>query len=379
MLPKWFDAWNRENPVDIYKPAILFGTLGGAVFVVIALWALGQPYATDSLQTGPRGNGMSITKFETALATPDPDIAEIFEDPPYVPTGDEDLAKDIYQNVQVLGELTEDNFNRLMNAMTLWVAPDEGCAYCHGDVDMEDYGNDDLYTKVVARRMIQMTQVINEGWTDHVNALGEVGVTCYTCHRGQNVPSDIWFLSTPTVKAAEGWSANQNRVTMLSSYTSLPSDALEEYILNYGVIGVHDLDSRVAGVPGVDGYPGIQHAERTYSFMNYFANSLGVNCVFCHNSRAFYDGSQVTPQWGIAQLAISMLQELNNDYLVPLRDEYPPERLGPIHADAPKAACRTCHKGYQRPLQGTNVIADWPELATTGAPVYADPEVEASN
>ena len=39
--------------------------------------------------------------------------------------------------------------------------------------------------------------------------------------------------------------------------------------------------------------------------------------------------------------------------------------------DAPKAACKTCHKGYQQPLQGTNVIKDWPELAITeGAPDY---------
>ena len=42
-----------------------------------------------------------------------------------------------------------------------------------------------------------------------------------------------------------------------------------------------------------------------------------------------------------------------------------------VYADAPKAACKTCHKGYQQPLQGTNVIADWPELATTsGEYVY---------
>ena len=103
---------------------------------------------------------------------------------------------------------------------------------------------------------------------------------------------------------------------------------------------------------------------------DYFANSLGVNCVFCHNSRAFYDGSQVTPQWGTASLGIAMVQELNEEYVLPLEEVSPQERLGPVHADVPKLACKTCHKGYQQPLQGTNVIADWPELATTGAPVY---------
>ncbi|MCG8453132.1 MAG: photosynthetic reaction center cytochrome c subunit, partial [Spirochaetales bacterium] len=146
--------------------------------------------------------------------------------------------------------------------------------------------------------------------------------------------------------------------------------ALEQYLLNYEQIAVHDLESRVPGTPAEEGFPSIQDTERTYALMNYFSNSLGVNCVFCHNSRAFYDGAQNTLQWGTASLGIAMVQELNNDWLVPLRDTYPPERLGPIFADAPKAACATCHKGYQQPMQGLNVIADWPELATSGPPEY---------
>ena len=372
MWPKWFDQWNKDNPTNIYKPAIALGVLGGVLFCVIALLTLGQPFATDSLQTGPRGTGMEVTKFKSELATPDPSIEELIEDEPYPPEGGEELAGDIYENVQVLGGLTDDNFNRLMAAMTRWVAPEEGCAYCHGDGDLETYGEDNLYTKVVSRRMIQMTQNINENWDGHVNANAEVGVTCMTCHRGQNVPSDIWFKLGDVNKAAEGWSAIQNRVTPLSSFTSLPSDALEHFLLDGEVIGVHDLDSRVAGIPGQDGHLGIQHAERTYALMNYVANSLGVNCTFCHNTRAFYDGAQVTPQWATESLGLQMVQEINNEYLVPLKDTYPENRLGPVHQDAPKAACKTCHKGYQKPLQGVNVIKDWPELATTGTPDYSN-------
>jgi photosynthetic reaction center cytochrome c subunit len=220
--------------------------------------------------------------------------------------------------------------------------------------------------------MIAMTRMLNEEWGGHVNANKEVGVTCYTCHRGQAVPSDIWFRISPVNESAEGWSANQNRVTVQSQFTSLPSDALEKYLLDGESIKVHDLESRVAGVPGKDDYPGIQQAERTYSLMNYVSNSLGVNCVFCHNSRAFYDGAQVTPQWGTEILGIEMVLGLNNDWLVPLEGLLPENRLGPVYADAPKAACKTCHKGYQQPLQGTNVIADWPELATTETPVYGN-------
>ena len=76
------------------------------------------------------------------------------------------------------------------------------CAYCHGEGDLETYGEDALYTKVVSRRMIQMTQNINENWDGHVNANKQVGVTCMTCHRGQNVPSEIWFKITPVNEAS---------------------------------------------------------------------------------------------------------------------------------------------------------------------------------
>ncbi|WP_425040156.1 photosynthetic reaction center cytochrome PufC [Primorskyibacter sp. S187A] len=370
MFPKWFSEWNRENPTDIFGPAIKIGVLGGAAFVAIMAVAWGNPFADQNMQTGPRGNGMSVTKYEAEITAADPTLADYYDEEPWIPEEGEELAKDIYENVQVLGDLTDANFNRLMNAMVNWVAPDEGCNYCHAGADDGEYADDDLYTKVVARSMIQMTQSINEDWDGHVNAVQENGVNCYTCHRGQNVPSEIWFKTTPVLEATEGWASIQNRATLISQSTSLPSDALEKYLLEYETIAVHDLESRVAGVPGQDDYPGIQHAERTYSLMNYFSNSLGVNCVFCHNSRAFYDPGQVTPQWGTASLGIAMVQELNNDWLVPLRDVYPEHRLGPKYADAPKAACKTCHKGYQRPLQGMNVIANWPELASTEPPVY---------
>ena len=75
MFPRWFDKWNRENPRDIYGPAIAIGVVGGAVFAATMLVAFGQPYATDSLQTGPRGTGMSVPEFEADLAKPDPGIA----------------------------------------------------------------------------------------------------------------------------------------------------------------------------------------------------------------------------------------------------------------------------------------------------------------
>ncbi|MEM7544485.1 MAG: photosynthetic reaction center cytochrome PufC [Pseudomonadota bacterium] len=363
MLPKWFNDWNRDNPKNIFGPAILIGAIGGAVFLAALIVTWGQPYATASIQTGPRGTGMSVTKFADAPAV-DPTLEAYTTEEPIVPEGGEDLAKDIYENVQVLGDLTDDNFNRLMLAITEWVSPEQGCAYCHGDEG--EFASDDLYTKVVSRRMIQMTQTLNDDWGGHTQVVG-AGVNCYTCHRGENVPSNIWFQIDPVNEAASGWSANQNRVTSQSGSTSLPSDALHKLLGQEGLIKVHDLESQV---PTEEGRPSIQDTERTYSLMNYISNSLNVNCNFCHNSRAFYDGAEVTPQWATALLGIDMVREMNQEYLTPLRDTYPENRLGPVHGDAPKAACATCHKGWSKPMGGADMISDWPELAAPGAPEY---------
>jgi len=364
MIPDWFNKWNADNPVNIYGPAILVGVVGAAVFGATMLVAFGQPFATDSLQTGPRGNGMSVPEFEADLAEPDPDIAGFMAttSDPVVPQGGEQTAGEARENVPPgLETLTVENYDRLLAAMRAWT----------GIPDLFD--DPASYQTSVGHVMIGMTQNLNENWGGHVNAQKEVGVTCYTCHRGQPVPDGIWFDLGDATENMAGWSANQNMVTPLSQYSSLPSDALKTYLLEGEMIGVHDLESRVAGVPGEDGYPGIQQAERTYSLMNYVSNSLGVNCTFCHNTRAFYDGSQVTPQWSTESLGIQMVLELNNDYLLPTGALLPEHRLGPVRQDAPKVACKTCHKGYQQPLQGINTIKDWPELATTsGEPDYGN-------
>jgi photosynthetic reaction center cytochrome c subunit len=351
MLPKWFDDWNRERPADIYGPALLVGGLGAAVFFVIGIITLGQPFATNSMQTGPRGTGMHVAEFVNEVQTADPTIADMLTAADITPEMVAEVSDAALANVPpALEGIPEDRYAELVVAMRSWTGiPDL----------MEDPEN---YQTAVAYSMVEMVQNINENWIGHVQANAEVGVNCYTCHRGEAVPSEIWFRLGPVhARAAEGWSAVQNRVTMQSQFTSLPSDALEAYILNYEIVQVHDLEAHVDAYPD-EGIQTWQHTERTYSFMNYWSNSLGVNCVFCHNSRAFYDAAQVTPQWATASLGLSMIQEMNELWLVPLEGVYPENRLGPVFADAPKAACKTCHKGYQQPLQGTNVIADWPEL-----------------
>lgn len=316
----WFPEWNQKNPRDVYGPAILMGAAGGAVVVAVVLMLYGKQVATTSDQTGPAGTGMHQPKFNSDRAAVDPTV-EAYGD--LTPSGD------------------------LLAAMRAWTGiPDL----------LEDPDN---YQSKVALKMLEMTWNINTGWDGHV---GEGGVNCYTCHRGQAVPSGIWFKVSPGKEAMSGWAANQNLATAQTVSTSLPHDALEKLLLEDGQIAVHDLEPRVPSNPSDPEDRTWQDTERTFSLMNYFANSLGQNCTFCHNSRAFYDGAEVTPQWATASLGIEMVRELNQEYLVPLAGEYPPNRLGPKHGDAPKAACLTCHKGANKPLGGMDMVADWPQF-----------------
>lgn len=360
MLPKWFLKWNDENPTNIYGPAILFGAVGGAVVVSAMLVVWGQPFAVEAAQTGPAGTGMSVTKFVTTANRPDPTLEGYTSSAPVVPQPGDQLAGDAYPDAEpLLAGLTVANYDRLVEAMRTWT----------GIPTLFD--GEETYQTEVARQMIQMTQSLNSDWEAHTNSSGAGGVNCYTCHRGEPVPSDVWYRIAPVVDAMAGWSANQNFVTIQSQYTSLPSDALEKFLLETNTIVVHSLESRVAEHPSDPEVATWQDTERTFSLMNYISNSLGVNCVFCHNSRAFYSlQGENTPQWALAQLGIGMVQELNNEWLVPVGELLPPERLGPVYADAPKAACATCHKGYQKPMGGVNMIADWPELASADAPSY---------
>jgi photosynthetic reaction center cytochrome c subunit len=63
------------------------------------------------------------------------------------------------------------------------------CTYCHV---RGDFASDSIDKKVVARTMFQMVAGINTN-TFNVNAFdGQAKVTCFTCHRGAEMP-----VSTP--------------------------------------------------------------------------------------------------------------------------------------------------------------------------------------
>jgi photosynthetic reaction center cytochrome c subunit len=272
-------------------------------------------------------------------------------------------AGSVYKNVQVLKDVPVAEFTRLMVAVTDWVAPQQGCTYCH--VSGDDLASDNIYTKVVSRRMFQMTLDINKNWKNHVAASGPTGangVTCYTCHRGQPVPANIWFTDpgARAGKAGLGDRAGQNAPSPVVQYASLPNDPSSLYLRGDG----NDLNIRVIPTTALPSHTGqtIKQAEFTYGLMMQISKNVGVNCTFCHNSRSFFAWDSSTPQRTTAFYGIALVRALNNSYLTPLTNTFPAARLGPT-GDAPKVNCATCHAGVYKPLFGANMIKDYPVLA----------------
>ena len=307
----------------------------------------------DTVQQGFRGTGMEEgvnprTEAKLVEANQAPDSYG-----PTEPGGPK--ASEIYQNVEVLGDLTEDEFTALMISITAWVSPDQSCAYCH---NVENMASEEVYAKQVARRMLQMTKTINSQWKDHV---ADTGVNCYTCHRGNPVPQQAWFLESGPAESAGGFNAKrqgQNVATERAGYTSLPYTALEQLLVEDGNIRVQSASALpIAGQPGV----GLQATESTYSLMMHMSDSLGQNCTFCHNTRALGNWEQSNPVRTKAWYGIRMARDINNTFVMPLQPLLPEAHLGP-QGDIGKVSCNTCHQCVSKPLYGAPMLTDHPTL-----------------
>jgi photosynthetic reaction center cytochrome c subunit len=316
----------------------------------------------SAVQHGYRGTGMDQIYNPRTVAGQ----AELNTLPAALPAvpSDGPRAGEVYKNVQVLGGLSVAEFTRHMTAITSWVAPQEGCAYCHNLANLAD---DSKYTKVVARRMIQMTQHVNADWKTHVAG---TGVTCYTCHRGNPVPSKVWFA--PEAKRGApgllGYSAGQNTPSSAAGLASLPVDPFTAFLSK------SPEEIRVIGPTALPtgNLHSTKQAEWTYGLMIHMSSSLGVNCTYCHNSRSFQTWDSSTPQRSTAWYGIRMTRDLNTAYLEPLTATFPAHRLGPT-GDVAKVNCGTCHQGAYKPLYGQSQLGGHPELASVTATVTAPP------
>jgi photosynthetic reaction center cytochrome c subunit len=326
----------------------------------------------ETVQLGYNGLGMEAVVNPRLLAAK---VAENIPPEPEPPAAVIPAkASEIYQNVQVLGDLSITEFNRLMLAISKWVAEDlpeaDRCNYCHST---ENRALDDKYTKIVARNMLKMTLDTNAKWKTHV---AETGVTCYTCHRGKPIPANVWTTDPGPGHPDMNMAAGQNIGSATVAYTSLPYDPLTPFLLQDYDINVIPKDALPPGEP--TSRKSIKQAEWTYGLMMYTSDSLGVNCTFCHNSRSFFDWDQSTKQRTTAWYAIRHVRDINNDYILPLKDVLPDNRKG-ILGDPLKVGCATCHQGAYKPLFGASMLKDYPELAgPANVKVAEAPKAEAA-
>jgi photosynthetic reaction center cytochrome c subunit len=311
----------------------------------------------DTVQTGIRGIG------DEQVINPRLDAIKYKKNqiPEPIPPADADgpPATLVFQNLKVLKDLNIGQFTRVMQSMAAWVAPaDQSCNYCHEAV----MSSDAKYTKRVARRMLQMVRYINKDWRAHV---GKTGVTCYTCHRGQPVPEYRWFIN-PGQSSATGLiagNAGKNKPSIVAGLSALPGDPFKDYLLGSENIRVQAGQA----LRGTD-YQSIKQTERTYAFMISITQALGVNCSYCHSTRALRAWDQSTPMRATAWYGIRMARDLNNNFMVPLTSTFPEHRLG-VLGDAPKIACITCHQGVFKPLYGVSMAKNYPELSGGDHPI----------
>jgi photosynthetic reaction center cytochrome c subunit len=317
-------------------------TIARGVAVLLAILVAGCELGPKEFtQMGWRGLAIEHNKDVSNLQDSVNAVASRVPEALPVPPVLDQMPDGLYENVQVLGHLSEVEFTLTMNALTAWVSPEQGCSYCH--VQYEDgsynYALEDKYTKHVARSMLMMTQDINVNWSSHVN--DEQGVNCWTCHQGNPVPTNFWFFT--------------DRDQPLRHYLDRDDLRVQGEYANVG-----------------DGPRNVSSIDQTmyaYTLMSYMSNALGVNCTYCHNTARFADWSESSPQRVTALRGLRMIRNANMSYMVPLQDTWPDNRLGPM-GDGPKLQCSTCHQGAYKPQYShpSSSAVGWRALTETGYP-----------
>ncbi len=192
-------------------------------------------------------------------------------------------------NVQVLKGYT---YGTLVGQMTDFQSGlGVGCEYCH---NLQNFAYD-TPTKILSREMIVMSQNVQQNWVgpikhDFPNYAVNGNVGCVTCHRGQ-----------------------------------------ARIAVQYNIVPVEYLDYR---------YKSTKQVGYAVNSMYSVAKSLGVNCLFCHNTADFIS-LQYYPTNQIAHRMWRMVDAINHQYLP---------------ASVKAVTCYTCHQG-----------AKWPQaLVATG-------------
>lgn len=116
--------------------------------------------------------------------------------------------------------------------------------------------------------------------------------------------------------------------------------------------------------------------KRLYEYMMQMSDGIGVNCGYCHNSRAFADWTESTPARWVGYYGITMPRDLNRNFLLPVAGLIPQSRelpgkarmpILPAREAGPQAGnglvlCATCHHSAPKPLNGADLVRDYPAL-----------------
>ena len=94
------------------------------------------------------------------------------------------VARADFKNLQVLPKsMSKDELKAYMKAQSKALGVE--CDYCH---DVPDMASDKNEKKLVARKMIQMTEDINDKWLKGMREAEKNKVGCGTCHQGHETP-----------------------------------------------------------------------------------------------------------------------------------------------------------------------------------------------
>jgi photosynthetic reaction center cytochrome c subunit len=344
----------RLGPILLAVGAVLFL----AFIFLVPQWRL----PGKGTQLGANASSMvqfDPTPVEAAVQNQRPPVLPVVADDPRP-------ATTAFKNVKVLTDVNAGDFMRLQNAMTAWVSPKQGCGFCHAGTD---YASDAKPAKQAARLMLAMTRHINTTFKDHV---GSGGVTCYSCHRGQPVPSEVWYQSPPDpghpmIDKQEDY---DERATTVRTF--FPNEGFEEYLLQ----DTPGLAQSYTALPSKETSSQIE-MKRLYEMMMQMSDGIGVNCGYCHNSRAFFDWRQSTPARWTGYSGLTLTRDINRNFILKLGQivpenqtrvgdtryiSLPPRDRGPQIGNG-LADCATCHHGAPKPLAGLDLIRGFPALA----------------
>src|SRR5262249_49801087 len=98
-----------------------------------------------------------------------------------------------FKNLQVLPKnISKDELKGYMKAQTKALGVE--CNFCH---DVPDMASDKNEKKLIARKMMQMQNDINDKWLKGMKVAEKNKVTCGTCHQGKEEPPKFAPSGTP--------------------------------------------------------------------------------------------------------------------------------------------------------------------------------------